>query len=137
MAAPTLIGRRAFSSGAELAARLRRAQERNFFGLSKEVMSDPQNPSTLIVRTMQDVEPILELNQQLYNLDDRGWSDSGEWRRAARIPNVIAMKWLMEEGINVFRREHWPRVAAKLNDPEWRKLRTAPGRLYAGDDRRS
>lgn len=104
--------------------------------LVEEHRYDPASKK-MLVRTTQDVEPILEANKKLYNEDDRGWSKSKEWRRAASIPNVIVMKWMLEEGINIFKREHWPRVARKLNDPEWRHLRTAPGRLSTRTDRRS
>lgn len=121
-----------FSRGRTYEQRLEAATQAGRLLVEHEV--DP-GTGRVVHRTSQDVEPILELNQKLYNLEDRGWSQSGEWRRAASIPLVVAEQW-MREGVNVFKREHWPAVARKLNDPEWRKLRTAPGRLSTRTDRR-
>jgi hypothetical protein len=82
-----------------------------------------------VIETVQDVEPILERNRMLQNADDRGWSASRDLRRAATIPDIIVLKWRSDYGIDVFNRDHWPAVKRLLNDPEWRYLRTAPGRL--------
>jgi hypothetical protein len=84
---------------------------------------------TTIIESVQDVAPILERNKALANADGGGWSASRELRRAAAIPAIVILKWRREDGIDVFDRNHWPAVKRKLNDPEWRYLRTAPGRL--------
>ena len=42
---------------------------------------------------------------------------------------VVALKWKEERGIDVFNRDHWPAVKKLLRDPEWRYLRTSPGRI--------
>ncbi len=83
----------------------------------------------IIERKTQDVEPILEDNKRLYNEPGGGWSKSRELRRVASIPLVVAEKWMREEGIDIFSPDHWPAIRRKLNDPEWRHLRTAPGRV--------
>ncbi len=83
----------------------------------------------LLVRSQQDVEPTLELNKKLYTKDDEGYGSTRDLRRVASIPNIIVEKWLKEDGINVYREEDWPKVAAKLDDPEYRFLRTAPGKV--------
>jgi len=78
---------------------------------------------------VQDVEPYLERNKALYNADDGGYtSKAREWKRYASIPNAVIMKWKIEEGIDVFNKDHWPAVKRKLNSSEYRYLRTAPGR---------
>ena len=82
-----------------------------------------------VIETVQDVAPILERNKALQNADDRGWSQSRDMRRAATIPDIIVLKWRNDYGIDVFNRDHWPAVRRLLNDPAWRYLRTAPGRL--------
>jgi hypothetical protein len=82
-----------------------------------------------VIETVQDVAPILERNKALQRADDRGWSASRDLRRAATIPDIIVLKWRNDHGIDVFNRDHWPAVKRLLNDPEWRYLRTAPGRL--------
>lgn len=97
-------------------------------GLAEYHDYDPLTDRTTI-EYVQDAAPILERNKALHNHDDRGWSPSRDMRRAASIPDIIVLKWLKEDGINVFDRDHWPAVKRKLNDPEYRYLRTAPGRL--------
>lgn len=85
---------------------------------------------TASIRTEWDVTAILDSNKAAQNQDDQGWfSNKREMRRAASIPNAIIYKWLIEEGINIWDNNHLPAVRRKLNDPEWRWLRTAPGRL--------
>ncbi len=76
----------------------------------------------------QDVEPFLDANKVLFNEGD-GYTPSRDMRRVATIPNIIAEKWLIEEGIDVHNRDHWPAVKRKLNSNEWRYLRTAPGTI--------
>lgn len=97
-------------------------------GLFEYHSYDPATDTT-IIESVQDVAPVLERNKALQNADDRGWSPSRELRRAAAIPDIVILKWRSEEGIDVFDPNHWPAVKRKLNDPEWRYLRTAPGRL--------
>ncbi len=87
-----------------------------------------ESTGTSTIRTSQDVEPYLEQNKKLYNADDRGYSNSGEWRRVASIPLVIVQKW-RDEGVDIFDKNHAQAIKRKLNDPENVFLRTAPGRL--------
>ena len=81
-----------------------------------------------VVQHVANEIPVLEHNKALQNHDD-GYSPTREMRRAASIPDIIALKWLTEEGLNLWDRNHWRGVRRKLNDPEYRWLRTAPGRL--------
>lgn len=81
---------------------------------------------TLVVKRTQDVEPILEQNKRLYDVDDRRFGES--FYRMASIPMIVVEQWLTE-GIDVFNKEHWPKVRAKLNSNEYRYLRTKPGKL--------
>jgi hypothetical protein len=81
---------------------------------------------TVIASATQDVEPILERNAQL-----RGERQRGDWgRHVATIPNVILLKWLNEahargnSGLRMFTKEFDELVARKLEDPEWKFLRT-------------
>lgn len=82
-----------------------------------------------VIETVQDVESILERNKALQSADDAGWSASRDLRRAARIPDIVILKWRNEEGIDVFDPDHWPAVKRKLNSSEYRWLRSAPGTL--------
>jgi hypothetical protein len=42
----------------------------------------------------------------------------------ASIPTGLQMKWLIEEGLDVYDDNHWPRILRKLNDPEYKYLKT-------------
>lgn len=75
------------------------------------------------VERIQDVEPILERNKALQSIPQR--SDFG--RHIASIPNVILERWIHEEGVNYLALpgEEFARlIRRKLNDPDWRHLRT-------------
>jgi hypothetical protein len=80
-----------------------------------------------IIRSEQDCEPILRNNKRLFNLGD-GYGPTREWKRAANVPNLIIEQW-MRQGINAYRHEDQPKILAMLDLPEYRYLRTAPGRL--------
>lgn len=97
-------------------------------GITQYHYYDPLTKETTI-ETIQDVEPILEMNRSLQN--DNDYSKSGmknEFWHAARIPNNVQYQWL-KEGIDIFNKDHWPKVKQKLNDPEWRHLRTSLGKV--------
>ena len=81
------------------------------------------------IRRAMDVEPIIQLNKQLYNDGTEGYGPTREWRRAATIPNIFLEKWYKEEGIRWWDSEDTPKLMEKLDDPEYRHLRTAPGHL--------
>jgi hypothetical protein len=80
----------------------------------------------LVVETRQDVEPIIERNKLLAGEPQR----SGWGRHVASIPLVIIQKWLDEEYArgNVTLRPFTPEfnqlAKRKLQDPEWKYLRT-------------
>lgn len=85
------------------------------------------------VLTLQDVASILEDNRAQYDTND-GYTADRSMRRVAYIPQVIIQKWLNEEGLDVWNTDHKQRLMRKLNDPDWRYLRTAPGQLGATQD---
>ena len=74
----------------------------------------------------QDVEDIIERNKKLQNSEQR--SDWG--RHVGSIPNVFITQWLNEEwnrgntGLRPFTPEFDLIVERKLQDPDWRFLRT-------------
>lgn len=75
---------------------------------------------------VQDVEPVLEQNAKL-----RSARQCSDWsRHIASIPNVILERWLHEEmargniSIRLSSKEFDALIARKLNDPDWRYLRT-------------
>ena len=108
----------------------RRLLERREDGTELYYHYDHLNDVTIIEET-QDVEPYLDSNKQsMINLDVTQHRKGDLWHMAS-IPNVIINKWLIEDGIDVFSKDpdQQKKVKQKLNSPEWRYLRVAPGRL--------
>ena len=93
---------------------------------------------TTFIETVQDVAPYLEANKARTNMDT---ATSGRlnsvsrqqikdgWWHVACVPIGVQYRWLKDHGVNVFNKDHMPRVKKLLNDPEWRYLRTTPGRV--------
>lgn len=81
------------------------------------------------IERIQDVQPFLEFNKNMAADDSikrAGIKDS--WMHAARIPTTVIESWL-KEGIDVFNKDHWPQVKRKLNDPNWKYLKTISGTI--------
>lgn len=76
----------------------------------------------------QALDPIFDRNKAMANHND-GYSPSRELRRVATIPYVIGLKWLNEEGWWFMDPDNADRLAKKLNDADWRYLRTADGQI--------
>lgn len=77
----------------------------------------------------QDTEPVLELNKAKAN--DTDFSKQGikrELWQYASIPIGVQMKWLIEEGLDVYDDNAWPQVLRKLNDPSYSYLKTTTGK---------
>lgn len=80
---------------------------------------------SITVYNEDDVDEILEHNKTLRSMPQK--SDWG--RHIATIPNIVCVQWLNEEwqrGSKVrFLSKEWDQlVAKKLNDPDWKYLRT-------------
>ena len=81
----------------------------------------------LVQHSVQDVEPLIELNKKEYNRDYiHGGVETKEtgMRKVASIPLIIIEKWKAEHGVDIMNKDHWPKVKQLLNDPEYRFLRT-------------
>lgn len=76
------------------------------------------------VVSQQDVVPIIEKNKKMQTHTD-GWTASRVFRRAAHIPDIVALKWLNEEGWWIHDPNARNKLRQKLNDPDWRYLRTS------------
>lgn len=77
----------------------------------------------------QDVEPYLERNKKLQNEAPRR---AETFRHVGTIPAIFIEKWLNEEGAPIFemnKREFARFIKRKLNDPDWRFLKTSPGTI--------
>lgn len=91
------------------------------------------NGQDLTIEHVQDVEPILEANKH-----KRAVEQKGDFREIADIPNVIYMRWLLEEhargntSLRMFTPEFDAIVKKKLYDPDWAYLRTDKPSLAMG-----
>ena len=87
----------------------------------------------ITVKISQDVNPILQKNKRLYNLND-GYSDTKDIKRIASIPTTILEIWAKEyNGTNnwwqIPKVERTKILKLKLNSSEYRYFRTASGRM--------
>jgi hypothetical protein len=96
-------------------------------GLVEHLVADASEPGRYAIRYEADVTANIEENKARFNGPDRTLDGLG--RKVASIPNAVAMIWLTRYGVDAFRKDHWPAVRRLLNDPEWRHLRTAPGKI--------
>lgn len=80
------------------------------------------------VVSAQDVTAFIERNKASCNEND-GYTKDRTMRRVGEIPPIVIQKWLIEEGLDVWNPDHAHRLMRKLNDPDWRYLRSAPGTL--------
>jgi hypothetical protein len=93
-------------------------------GITTTFSYDALTDDTTIYRE-QDVTAILELNKAQQN--DEDYTKKGikrDWWHYASIPNIIIEKWLREFGVNVYNKDHEPKVFKLLNQPEYRYLKT-------------
>jgi hypothetical protein len=93
-------------------------------GLSEWHSYDPLTDTTTI-KTMGDSTPYLEINKKMAN--DNDFTKKGiksEFWLYASIPPAVQVKWLIEEGLDVYNRHHGPRLSQKLEDPQWKYLKT-------------
>ena len=95
-----------------------------------EVWTTRLPDGTFLIEQRQDVAAALDLNKAMANHND-GFSQDRQLKRQAHIPDIIAMKWLLEDGLNVFDPDHADAVWKRLHDPDWRYLLTAPGDIIA------
>lgn len=73
----------------------------------------------------QNVESILDANKRLAN--DQSASRKGiknEMWHYATIPNVVALKWKLELGVDIFDPSHRKAMFRLLNQPEYAYLKT-------------
>lgn len=83
---------------------------------------------TYTVWSTQENDPFLEQNARLRSLDDRGYtSKSKDIRREGSIPLGLIEKWKREEGVNVLHPSGHEFLKRRLNDSDFRALRTSEG----------
>ena len=84
-----------------------------------------------VIHSVQDVEPLLDLNKREQTGDSMYATGRGPagMHKVASIPLVIIEKWKAELGVDVMNKDHMPKVKQLLNDPEYRYLRTGGGTI--------
>lgn len=84
----------------------------------------------IVIETRQDVTPILENNSRLRN-EFQGFNKRGpvEFYRVASFPPVVVVDWMERYGLNVFNPDHHAAILKKLNDLDWRKIKTVDATL--------
>lgn len=88
-----------------------------------EIFHGSDDGNQFTIETIQDVEPLLDLNKA--KLNEVSNSDKwGDGKLVASIPMVIYDQWL-REGIM----DDQQKLKQKLNDPDNRFMRTWPGHL--------
>ena len=83
-----------------------------------------------IIHTVQNCSDIISRNRRLAADEEHmreGIKD--DMMHCASIPIVIQYKWLREYGVDIYNKDHWPAVKRLLNDPEWRYLKSIPGKI--------
>lgn len=85
----------------------------------------------MIIRAVQDVYAILEANQEEFTAND-GYSADKSIRRVGRIPAILRNKVLVETSgqVDLWRPDTDQKYYKRfMNDADYKKLRTAPGRI--------
>lgn len=85
---------------------------------------DVLTDETRIIHT-SDAEPYLNLNKARANDDEltKQGIKNGMWLYAS-IPPGVQVDWLLNYGVDVYKKEHGPRISKLLEDPEYKYLKT-------------
>lgn len=101
-----------------------------FFDRNGDVMryiSHDETTNKTIIKTVQDVAPVLDQNQFERSQQERGWR--GDLHKVASVPLVLIEEWSRELGCNVLSPQNRHLLMMKLNNRDYGKLRTKEGRI--------
>ena len=90
---------------------------------------DWKEKKTQITYEQDDVSGLTWWTQEVANAGMHEKQRKKDVWHAACIPEIICIKWRLEEGIDIYNKDHWERVRKKLNDPDYAYLRTWKGRI--------
>jgi len=85
-----------------------------------------------IISYESDPTPVLEVNKKLQNNTD--YSKDGikdEFWHFASIPVQVQMDWLINFGVDIYKKDDAQKVFKLLNDPDYLYLKTTTGKHYA------
>jgi hypothetical protein len=88
----------------------------------------PDGNGGLEIKIEQDATAAIDAAKAMATHND-GFNKARDIKRVAHIPDIIALKWLNEEGWWVHDPACADRLVRKLNDSDWAYLRTADGRI--------
>lgn len=100
----------------------------HFTGTATYHHYDHQSKQT-IIETVHDCSPVLERNKILTNKDDAKKQIKNNWWHVASIPIGVQHKWLVDHGVNIFKKDHWGKVKKLLKDPDYKYLKTTTGKF--------
>lgn len=83
----------------------------------------------VIIERVQDCDEIVRGAKRAEAEFDRGTYLRSDMVRVATVPTVVIEHWQKKCGLNMRDPDAPKRVLALLNDPDWRYLKTVPGRL--------
>ena len=92
-----------------------------------EIFHTDASSGDIVLESVQDVSPILKANQEEFKSGD-GYTPSRDLKKVASIP-LIEVHKLLQQGIDIYNADDWSKIAAKLDDPDWLKFRTSPGKI--------
>ena len=78
----------------------------------------------MYVKTEQDFTKILYENKR-QQYDAKGTLGKADLVKVGTIPLGLIEHWKATEGLDIYKKEHWPRVVEKLNSNEFQALRVA------------
>ena len=86
---------------------------------------EPDN--TFTIETRQDAQEIVDANKRKFNDygDKLSVGKRGEWHQVASIPATVMEQWIKETNGEILHDDN-KILAAKLNDPDWKLLKTSP-----------
>lgn len=91
-------------------------------------LARPDGKGGLEIKIEQDTTAAIDGAKAMRNHND-GYNQARDIVRIAHIPDVVALKWLIEEGWWIHDPACSERLQRKLNDPDWQHLRTGGGQL--------
>jgi hypothetical protein len=102
----------------------------SYDGITERFSTDKMTGDVQIVTT-QDVDPFFEYNKAQFNNATRGFK--GDMHKMASIPPVVIEIWREElklsgyDDTNPLSAKNRVFLVRKLNNPDWKKLRTKQG----------
>lgn len=104
--------------------------ETNALGVTRRFYCDEHGNMT--VEAEQDLQALVDRNKSM-QVDNGKTITSDYSNPIATIPPIFVLKWLNEEGWYVYDADKCPdadkKLKQKLNDPDWRWLRTSELRV--------